>query len=297
MSTQTQSTDEVPFGALDAPDPRDYVAEQILGAGEEVLPKEVLLPLSEGNQGADVRTKVACTCYSAYHVAQIANEIENKVLISPDFMKGWELQGAFGTRIPSGDYVQTALKSIVKNGLKTKDELTYNIKGYAKIEKSEIKSWLARGFAIVTSGPVTNTNFKQTKITGIWGGKDGAIVGGHAFCLVGYDENFYRASNSYGPTYGALGDGTFKIKPQDLDALGTCYILFDEKSVENTVYLFKDVTDKSPSYNAIKFVKDLGLMTGYLDGRFGPTDNLTREQMAIVLERFYTLVEKNFKKV
>lgn len=289
----TEETDILPGGAIDMPDSRDHLAEQVLGSLENtILPERVLLSLLEGNQAAQSATKVACTCFASYHVAEIANELESGAEITPDFITGWNKQGEFGTRIKEGDYVQTALKSVVKNGLILKDGTVKKIKGYALIDKADIKSWLARGFAIVTSSVVTHTNFANAKKTGKWTGADGPNVGGHAFCLVGYEPGFIRASNSYGPNWGFFKDGTFLIPDALLKDLGSCYVLYDEKDMENVEYYFKDVTDRSPMAEEIKFCKDTGIMTGYQDGRFGPNDMLTRAQAAVLVKRIVEYLKK-----
>jgi len=273
--------DQIPIGAQDMPDDRDYQAEHILGKEEVEIPEEISLKLKEGNQG----NSVMCTCFSAYHVAQIANEMEHGKQLYPDFDKGWELQKKFGTHSKNGDYVQTALKSVVKNGLVTNDEV-YSLQGYAKIEKSEIDYWLARGYAIVTSTLVTKTNYRKAKHEGIWGGDDGDRVGGHAVCIAGREPGYKIISNSYGDEWGKYEDGTFKVRNSDVKHLGTCYIIFDVKDV---VRLFKDVTSDSPNYDAIKTCKDAGIINGYEDGRFGPDDPISRAHMCEMFARFINL--------
>lgn len=267
--------DDQPNGAQDKPDIRDYMAEQILGKDDIPLPESVKLNLKEGDQG----NSVMCTCFSAYHAAQIANEMEHKATLDPLFDKGWELQGKFGTRTSNGDYVQTALKSLVKNGLITKDGV-YKIDGYARIEKSEINYWLAQGFAIVTSAPVTKTNFKKAKYEGIWTGLDGDRTGGHAFIIDGYKPFYKIASNSYGDTWGKFGDGTFLIENEDVEDLGTCYIVYDQKDLK---YIFKDVTEESPFAEAIQSMKEKGIINGYGDGSFLPNQPITRGETAQVI--------------
>lgn len=49
------------------------------------------------------------------------------------------------------------------------------------------------------------------------------------------------------------------------------------------IELYTDVDDSSDYYNAIKTVSDLGIMTGYTDGSFGPESQLTYEQAYKVL--------------
>lgn len=276
--------DTQPNGAEDRPDFRDYMAEQILGKDDIPLPEEVRLDLREGNQGKSSM----CTCFSSYHAAQIANEMEHKAHLDPLFDKGWELQGKFGTRTSNGDYVQTALKSLVKNGLITSDGV-YKIDGYARIAKTDINYWLAKGFAIVTSALVTKTNFKKAKHEGIWTGADGDRVGGHAFIIGGYKPFYKIASNSYGDTWGKFNDGTFLIKNEDVEDLGTCYIVYDQKDLK---YIFKDVTEESPFAEAIQSMKDKEIMNGYGDGSFLPDQPITRAETAQVVQNLIKFFNK-----
>jgi len=277
--------DVLPNGALDRPDVRDYSAEQILGKDDVPLPESVKLQLKEGDQ----KTSVMCTCFSAYHACQIANEYEHEIELDPWFEKGWEVQGKFGTRTEDGDYVQTALKSVVKNGFFANGE-NYKVDGYARIEKSDINYWLAKGYAIVTSASVTKTNFKKAKHDGIWSGIDGAVVGGHAFVLTGYKPFYKIASNSYGKTWGKFEDGTFLIKNEDVKDLGSCYIIYDHKDLE---YIFKDVTENSPYADAIEWAKDNGIVNGYGDGSFLPTQPITRAEMVQILYNYSKYLTKN----
>lgn len=266
-------------GCLDIPDKRDYSATQILGDNSTILPEEVRLDLIEGNQAAIADTKVACTCFSSYHAAKIANQKEHGEL-DAYFEKGWEKQKEFGTYSVKGDSLQTALKSLKKNGLITSDNKVYPIQGYAVVNKDEVMSYLARGFAIVTMADVTKTNFVKAKTEGIWGGKDGERTTGHAFVLTGYNKDYYIASNSYGMSWGFYQDGTFRIKKEDISLLGSCYVVYD---TTDGAAIFKDVTTLSPMADAIFWAKNQKVMNGYGDGSFRPDNPLTRAEFAQVL--------------
>ena len=278
--------DTRPYGALDRPDPRDYWASHILGVEEIELPDKVKMWTKADDQDNSVK----CTCYSSYHVAQILNEIEHRKEIDglPD--KGWELQKKLGTYSSKGDYVQTALNSIVKNGFHSTDKI-FKIEGYARIQANDVKYWLAQGYPVVTSAPVTKTNFKKAKYEGTWSGLDGDRVTGHAFALIGYEDDYVWALNSYGDNWGYFHDGTFKILLKDLTQLGSCYIIYDTKDVE---YIFRDVTTESPFAKEIKWGLENELMKGYdsenlppEDRFFKPENPLTRAEFIAVLNRFY----------
>lgn len=268
-------------GAIDCPDERDYWAEQILGDNDIVIPESFRLDLKEGNQ-ATPTTKSSCTLFSAYHAAQIANELEHGKEIDPWFEKGWEEQGKFGTRTSNGDSLQTALKSLVKNGLITPDKV-YPIDGYARVEKSKLKNWLTQKHAIITCADVTSTNFKKAKYEGIWPGIDGEIKTGHAFILIGFEPGYYIASNSYGSDYGFYKDGTFKIPETLINSLGSTYIIYDHPEV---AYIFKDVTTKAPFADDIFWAKNAYLVNGYADGSFRPNQPITRAEFCAILHRY-----------
>lgn len=53
---------------------------------------------------------------------------------------------------------------------------------------------------------------------------------------------------------------------------------------------FSDVPATRPGYKAIMWAAGLGLVKGYPDGTFRPEDPVTREQLCIILKRFYDAV-------
>lgn len=46
---------------------------------------------------------------------------------------------------------------------------------------------------------------------------------------------------------------------------------------------FTDVSEGDWYYDAVRFVNEQGLMSGYSDGRFGPNEPLSRAQLAQIL--------------
>ena len=50
---------------------------------------------------------------------------------------------------------------------------------------------------------------------------------------------------------------------------------------------FKDVQDTNQYYyKAVKWAADKQIVSGYADGRFAPNDNVTREQLAVILWKY-----------
>jgi len=59
---------------------------------------------------------------------------------------------------------------------------------------------------------------------------------------------------------------------------------------------FTDVTENDFFYNEAGIAKALGLIKGYGDGRFGPNDKITREDMVVILSRLLDMKGKDFEK-
>ena len=49
---------------------------------------------------------------------------------------------------------------------------------------------------------------------------------------------------------------------------------------------FPDVRSDKYYYNAVRWASSAGVVSGYADGRFGPNDNVTREQLAVMLANY-----------
>ena len=49
---------------------------------------------------------------------------------------------------------------------------------------------------------------------------------------------------------------------------------------------FSDVSEGQFYTEAVMWARDTGVITGYEDGRFGPADEITREQMALMMFRY-----------
>ena len=279
---------------IDRPDSRDFIAEFILGVTEGNLPDAVHWDTKALNQGAQSETRVACTCYTAYHLAKIAEEIEKMKEQEMNPIKGWEVQKLLGTSNAQGDYVQSALRAIVDTGVYKVDGNTIDIDRYAKIDKSAMKYWLAKGFAVYTSSVVTKTNFAKAKKNGTWTGKDGTVVSGHAWAITGYDSTAkeYTALNSYGPKWGHFKDGTFRVDEDKIGDVNTCYILYKSKDIQ---MIFKDFSEESVWAKQVQWALENGIITGVGESDdpkerlLKPNEPLTRLQAILVMYRFAKL--------
>jgi hypothetical protein len=280
-------------GLIPSKDDRDFRAEHILGAisaTEAELPKEVRLHTEANNQGASSATKVACTCFATYNVATILNELEHKFKILQRPSDGWTEQKKFGTHTANGDSLNTAFKSIIKNGL-LNDQPPYKITGFARVNNEEIKAYLAKGIPVITYGPVSKTNFVEAKKSGLYIPYDkNPTITYHAFAIVGYYDDVYLCMNSYGKDWGVFKNGTFELKQKNIKQIGTKYILFDEVELKN---IFRDVSENSPYAKAIQYCLEQGLMKGDKSESvedpkerfFRPQANITRGELAEILYR------------
>lgn len=112
--------------------------------------------------------------------------------------------------------------------------------------------------------------------------------GYHAISVYGWTESAYKDmlyTNSWG-TGGAFGDGRGKIAFDSFKEIWGC-VPMAEKT-------FPDVPDARWSATAIKEAAADGIIEGFEDGTFRPTDGLTREQLAVIWQRMKAYVRANF---
>jgi len=277
------------FGCMeDKPDDRDFLVEDVLGTTDIIVPEEFVIKVIDAkDQGAQKSTRVACTCYSTYHAAETMIEIALKKEINSNPVKGWELQGLLGTRSANGDYVRTALKSLVQNGLVT-DDGVHMFGGFATLGNGSLsgielkmKQALYAGTPIITSIRIYENTSKGIR-NGTLPSPEGKLVTGHAVTIIGYSKEGWLILNSYGAKWGAYKNGTFWVLPfTNTKLLESLFILYPNK----TNMIFDDIYDSSPNAKEIKQMKDLGIMKGTLENRFEPDRPMTRREMAIVMSR------------
>ena len=281
---------------IDKPDNRDYQADHLLGSFDFVIPEEVNLidNCEVHNQGNTMH----CTAYWITHIHQILNTIERKNKIKLNPIEQWENQkkDPWTASEKNGDYLQSALKSLKKFWLNYNwEKLT--IDWYAVVHRGSFKKYLAKWMPIYTWNHFTATNYKKAKETGFWGGIDWPTTWWHAIAIVGYDKNNnYIAVNSWGKNWWYFKNWTFLIKEKDLENLFTSYVIFDTVDIEK---IFKDVSEKSPLANSIKWASDNWLVKWYGDENlpneeklFLPDREISRAEVCVVLKRFYDLIKK-----
>ena len=69
------------------------------------------------------------------------------------------------------------------------------------------------------------------------------------------------------------------------------YRMEDEPETGYDGGAFPDVADGQFYTCPAMWAKDTGVISGYEDGRFGPADTITREQMALMMFRYANMLE------
>ncbi len=120
-------------------------------------------------------------------------------------------------------------------------------------------------------------------------GYDPAAVWGNPFSDVSEDAWYYDAVRyaSENGLMGGYGNGTFG--PNDhLSRAQFAQILFNREGKPVVDYLLQygDVADGAWYIEAVRWATSRGIVGGYGNGMFGPNNNITREQLAVMLWRY-----------
>ena len=86
-----------------------------------------------------------------------------------------------------------------------------------------------------------------------------------------------------------VGTGSGKFSPDvalDRAMIVTILHRIDGTPAPKTAAVFTDVKAGTWYTEAVSWASENGLVYGYGDGRFGPTDTLTREQLCAIIQRF-----------
>lgn len=130
-----------------------------------------------------------------------------------------------------GTYVTTGLDFLVNNGavpwsvmpysdvngcslVPTSDQValaaTYKVASYSRVSitSTAIKAALVSGKPVIVAGPV-NRAFMYLTGTTVLKSFSGSSLGGHCYCVVGYDDSkqAFKIMNSWGTSWGSSGFG------------------------------------------------------------------------------------------
>ena len=103
--------------------------------------------------------------------------------------------------------------STYPNTTQKTDAAKYKISGYSTVSRttSAIKSQLAAGNPVIVAGPVNNA-FMYLGYNQVLSTFSGSSLGGHCYCVVGYDDTkgAFKFMNSWGTGWGTSGFGWIK---------------------------------------------------------------------------------------
>ena len=183
--------DEIFSAAVDEPSSLDYEYSEALLWAEVSYPESFeLLPDDIQNQWAEFVTRMACTRYGMTHVVNAQNLMVSK--------ETWT------------EYVRIIAKTVWEEYLKTNPyaesewatlqssleqfRKNWYCSGYAKVTTvDEIKHAISKWRLIFTGS--NNGNWTKVRDEKTYDVK--ANSSWHAFCIVGYDKEFFYAINSY----------------------------------------------------------------------------------------------------
>ena len=101
------------------------------------------------------------------------------------------------------------------NSVQKTDATNYKISGYGKatISASYIKAQIVAGKPVIVGGPV-NRAFENLPSGGVLGAYVRPSLGGHCYCIVGYDDakSAFKFQNSWGTGWSSAGFGWINYK-------------------------------------------------------------------------------------
>jgi C1A family cysteine protease len=184
-----------------------------------------------GNQGSEGCCVAFGTTYDARsinwqssHSAAWSNSVN---IFSPEYVYN---QIKISSSCGSGSYVVNALNLLESQGVCTWSTMpyvdgncsvtptaaqktaagAYKISGYSTcaINETTIKSFLASGKPVIVAGNVNNA-FENLKSGAVLTTFKGSSLGGHCYCVVGYDDtkSAFKFMNSWGTSWATAGFG------------------------------------------------------------------------------------------
>ena len=108
--------------------------------------------------------------------------------------------------------IGTTSDCAVPTAAQNADALIYRINSFGTVTRSTaaIKAQLNAGFPVIVAGPVNNAFLYYT--SGVLSTFSGSSLGGHCYCIVGYDDtkSAFKFMNSWGTSWGSAGFGWIK---------------------------------------------------------------------------------------
>ncbi|NVO11864.1 MAG: C1 family peptidase [Bacteroidales bacterium] len=197
------------------------VAKEIVGIPLKTVVNLACPPVANQGQGNCIGWGTAYAARSIlWHKDHVAPYSASVNIFSPCFVN-------YYSGVCTGSaYVSTALGVLYTKGVcrlsvgpatdctvptaaQIADALIYKINSYGTVTRTTaaIKAQLNAGFPVIVAGPVNNAFLNYT--SGVLSTFSGSSLGGHCYCLVGYDDtkSAFKFMNSWGTAWGASGFG------------------------------------------------------------------------------------------
>lgn len=284
-------------------DPRDYIYQELAGAvtypGGFELER---MPVKNQN------TINSCVAHSIALIKEVQEYYETgkKMKFSVGWVYGYRLssqyqgQGMYPKEALAnlktiGDclhedfpenFEYDALKSLVteRKNKCMDNAIPYKVSAYARVTTvSAVKSCIYDKKSPVMIVCDVYSSFYNTNSSGIVPLKSGALQGSHAMTIIGWTKinnvEYYVVQNSWGDQWG--DNGICYIKT-DSNIITDMYTVTDK---ENTTIKFSDVPNDMWCKESVDKCVKAGLITGYPDGTFKPSNTITRAEICTMFAK------------
>lgn len=284
-------------------DPRDYIAEEPAGAVSYPVGFQ-LEPMPIKNQ----QTIESCVAHACATIKEIQEFYETG--IKKQFSVGW----LYGYRLANhyqgeGMYPKDALTMLVNYGDVLYSDFPENF-AYSKIKTlvnnrkadclSKAKQYRVNSYAVVSTTNVAKNaiynlhtplllvidvydSFYDVDNSGIVPSRSGSYAGSHAMAIVGWTKigntEYYVVQNSWGEDWG--DNGYCYIQPSNL-MIDKIYMVTDKENVKTS---FSDVPGNHWAKEYIDKCVKAGLISGYPDGTFKPSNTITRAEICTMFAK------------
>lgn len=220
---------------------------------------------------------------------RLDNHFKGDGMITYEALEMLQKVGAVHSSLMPDNFNYNESKNMIENmkDVCLEEAKNYKIKNYAVVEgTNNIMRTLFVDKSPVVISCNLYSNFYRINTSGILPDKKDTDTfrGWHTMLIVGWttinDEIYFVVKNSYGTDWGDNGYCYIKASNED-KFFTTCYGVYD---IENYPCKLTDI-DGRWSEDFIKRTVKTGIISGYEDNTFRPTNNLTREEMCVIICR------------
>ena len=265
--------EEILNAVQDVPDERDIPYEWLVGSLEYTPVKFPVDKLNIQNQGAQSITRMACSRMGLAHIVNwqtLLTENTQDIL----WINLWERYLKVN---PNAESQWATLLSALDQWVKEKLISSYWVISDINSAKSAIDAW---HFIYTWSSNWDWAYVKQYKKYMLR--TDWKVVG-HCWVIVGYDDTWFTAINSYGQE-----NGYFHVPFELFDSLFTKYAILPIMEI-SPVLLYKQKLMENITIESAK----QAMLNSFWNGE-RPQDAITREEAAALVQRAYEAI-KNWK--